>query len=243
MNKQHILFIIVYCKFAWSSKAVYDPCLQCAEHVHFVQAIDSLEHSENNKWSIISFFIHCTMKSEIETSLRINKMHHKILTLFYGVGEYLFMIWCFRNCRSTDTNELYLICFKWLIRNVFPVMASLKFSKIPIIVPFPEKKSENNINFLKSYKRNILLKSRVNFVHLIVKHSWFTSCARRNKMFINDSHDIITNIGELSLNFLAIVLDPLSILLISSRLFLLLNRWQDSPWSSLRTDHILVTYR
>ena len=62
-------------------------------------------------------------------------------------------------------------------------------------------------------------------------------------MLIDDGHDIITNVRKLRLKLLPVFSDRLNILVVSFALLLLLNRGQDPPRSSPRSNHILVPHR
>nr|AFK37779.1 unknown [Medicago truncatula] len=62
-------------------------------------------------------------------------------------------------------------------------------------------------------------------------------------MFINHSHNIITDVCQLSFNLVPILLNPFRIHIISFSLFLLLNGRKNPPRGSASTNHILITNR
>ena len=80
-------------------------------------------------------------------------------------------------------------------------------------------------------------------LHLVVEDLGFTGLGRRNQVLVENLKDVIADLGQLSLNLLAVLLDEGDLGLVALGLFFLLDGGDDSPRRTASTNDVLVGNR
>ena len=82
-----------------------------------------------------------------------------------------------------------------------------------------------------------------NYSHLVVEHLRLARLGRRDQVLVKDAEDVLANLGELSLDLLAVLLDEVDLGGVALGLFLLLDRGDDSPRRTASANNVLVGNR
>ena len=77
-------------------------------------------------------------------------------------------------------------------------------------------------------------------VHLVVEDLGLAALGRGDQVLVENLEDVITDLGELGLDLLAVLLDEGDLRLIALGLLFLLDRGDDSPGRATSTDDVLV---
>ena len=77
-------------------------------------------------------------------------------------------------------------------------------------------------------------------LHLVVEDLRLAGLGGLDEVLVQDLKDVVTDLGELSLNLLAVLLDQADLTLVAFGLFLLFDRGDDSPGRTAGTDDVLV---
>lgn len=76
--------------------------------------------------------------------------------------------------------------------------------------------------------------------HLVVEHLALTRGGRGDEVLVKDVKDVLTDLSELSLDLLAVLLDHVDLGLVALRLLLLFDGGDNAPRSTASTDNVLV---
>jgi len=77
-------------------------------------------------------------------------------------------------------------------------------------------------------------------LHLVVENLGFTALGRRNQVLVENLENVFTDLSELGLDLLAVLLDEANLTLISLGLLLLLDGSDNSPRGTAGTNDVLV---
>lgn len=77
-------------------------------------------------------------------------------------------------------------------------------------------------------------------LHLVVEDLGLAALSRLDEVLVQNLKDVITDLGQLSFDLLAVLLDQSDLALVALGLFLLLDRSDDSPRSTAGTNDVLV---
>lgn len=126
-----------------------------------------------------------------------------------------------------------LVCLQRLIGRDLTLVALGELGKITMIITLPRLDALESTTFDQHGKEHD--------EHLMVEHLRLAALSRFDQMLIEDDQDIFANIGELSFNLLAVFLNQADLGLIALGLLFLLDRGDDPPRCTSRTDDVLVS--
>lgn len=78
-------------------------------------------------------------------------------------------------------------------------------------------------------------------LHLVVEDLGLAGLGRLDEVVVENLQDVVTDLGQLSLDLLAVLLDQSDLTLVTLRLLLLLNGGDNSPGRTAGTDDVLVS--
>ena len=78
------------------------------------------------------------------------------------------------------------------------------------------------------------------YTHLMVEDLGFAALRGRDQVLVQNLKNVLANVCKLCLDLCAVFLDQLHLAVIALRLLLLLNRRDDSPGRTPRTNDILI---
>jgi hypothetical protein len=90
-----------------------------------------------------------------------------------------------------------------------------------------------DVSNAKQLQRGVIL-------HLVVEDLGLARLSGRNKVLVENVEDVLTDLLQLHLDGLPILFDELDLSLVALGFLLLLDRGNNSPGSTTRTDDILV---
>jgi hypothetical protein len=124
-----------------------------------------------------------------------------------------------------------LVSLKRLVGRSLTLVANSKLSEITVVVTLPV----SCVNLMSSahFRDN-------GHIHLVIEDLGFTTLCRRDQVLIQDLQNILTNLGQLALNLLAVFLDKGDLTIIALGLLLLLNGADDTPGGSAGANDVLV---
>lgn len=126
-----------------------------------------------------------------------------------------------------------LVGLKRIIGSRLATVANGELSKVTVVITLPVE-----IISRWSYGGPIAFHA-----HLMVEDLRFTAVSRGNQVLVENLEDVIADLGEFSLDLLAVLLDEGDLGLVALGLFFLFNGGDDSPRRTAGTDDVLVGNR
>lgn len=84
------------------------------------------------------------------------------------------------------------------------------------------------------------MKHERHILHLVVEHLGLSRLSRGDQVLVEDLEDVLTDLGQLGLDLLTVLLDQLDLGAVALGLLLLLNRRDDSPRGTTSANDVLV---
>lgn len=127
-----------------------------------------------------------------------------------------------------------LVRLKRLVGRVLALVANGELGQVAVVVTLP-------VTLLET--RSKAWEGSGMYAHLVVKHLALTGLGGRDEVLVKNREDVFADLGELSLDLLAVFLDEIDLGTVALGLLLLLNRGNDSPRRTAGTDDVLVGNR
>ena len=124
-----------------------------------------------------------------------------------------------------------LVRLQGLVGGVLALVGHGELGQVAVVVTLPVRKSEKNA---------LAFEHRMLNAHLVVEDFGLAALSGWDEVLVENLEDVLTDLSELGLDLLAVLLDKGDLLLVALGLLLLLDRGDDAPRRTAGADDVLV---